>query len=118
MMFCVAFAKARPLVLEPIMRVTVTVPGEFQGAVLASLNRRKGLVIDTDSGPAGSSSTDDTLVITADVPLNDMFGYSTELRSLTQGKGEFSMEYRTHMPVPSGLQADLIAQHLKAPKKD
>lgn len=94
------------------MRVTVNVPGEFQGSVLASLNRRKGVVIDTDSGNSGSS-TDDSLVITADVPLNDMFGYSTELRSLTQGKGEFSMEYRTHMPVPSGLQADLIAQHQK-----
>jgi elongation factor G len=103
-----AFAKARPLILEPIMRVTITVPAEFQGAVMATVNRRKGVIVDTDS------SQEDALVITADVPLNDMFGYSTELRSLTQGKGEFSMEYKSHQPVMGSVQAELVAAHHKA----
>lgn len=84
------------------MKVSITVPSEFQGAVMASVNRRKGVIVDTDT-------QDDTLVISADVPLNDMFGYSTELRSLTQGKGEFSMEYKTHQPVFANVQAELIA---------
>lgn len=102
-----AFAKAKPLILEPLMRVAVTVPVEFQGAVMASLNRRKGVIVDTET-------QEETLVIQADVPLNDMFGYSTELRSLTQGKGEFGMEYRTHQPVFGSVQADLVAEHAKS----
>ncbi len=101
-----AFAKARPLLLEPIMRVSITVPVEFQGSVMASVNRRRGLIVDTDA-------QEEILVILADVPLNDMFGYATELRSLTQGKGDFSMEYRTHQPVPTNIQADLIKKDEK-----
>lgn len=76
---------------------------------MASVNRRKGVISDTDT-------QEDILIITADVPLNDMFGYSTELRSLTQGKGEFSMEYKTHMPVPGNAQAELIADYQKSLK--
>ncbi|PJF16629.1 Elongation factor G mitochondrial, partial [Paramicrosporidium saccamoebae] len=89
-----AVAKAKPAILEPIMKVSITVPVEFQGAVMGTINKKKGLIVDTDT-------QDDFLVITADVPLNNMFGYSTELRSLTQGKGEFSMEYKTYAPVAS-----------------
>jgi len=74
---------------------------------MASVNRRKGVILDTDT-------QEDTLAISADVPLNEMFGYSTELRSLTQGKGEFSMEYRTHLPVTGGVQAELLLEHQKA----
>lgn len=74
---------------------------------MASVNRRKGVIVDTDT-------QEDILVITADVPLNDMFGYSTELRSLTQGKGEFSMEYKTHQPVFSPVQAELVAAYQAA----
>jgi elongation factor G len=102
-----AVAKAKPIILEPIMKVSITVPIEFQGVVMASVNRRKGVIADTDT-------QEDVLVISADVPLNDMFGYSTELRSLTQGKGEFSMEYKTHMPVPGNVQSELISEHLKS----
>lgn len=71
---------------------------------MGTINKRKGLIVDTET-------TEDTLTIVSDVPLNNMFGYSTELRSLTQGKGEFSMEYRTHAPVPSGTQQELVKAH-------
>lgn len=101
---------ARPIILEPVMKVSVTCPLEFQGAVMGNLNKRRAVILD-------SESQDDTLVMTADVPLNAMFGYSTELRSLTQGKGEFSMEYKTHQPVLPNIQAELIDQYKKAEKK-
>ncbi len=78
------FEKAKPVILEPIMKVEVVAPNEFQGGVFASINQRRGLII---------SSTEDNAMCTviADVPLSEMFGYSTVLRSLTQGKGEFTM---------------------------
>lgn len=101
-----AVAKAKPIILEPIMKVSVSVPIEFQGAVVGTINKRKGMIVDTDT-------QDDFLVITADVPLNNMFGYSTELRSITQGKGEFSMEYKTYAPVPSNTQQELVAAYQK-----
>ena len=101
-----AMSKAKPIILEPIMKVSISVPLEYQGVVLATINKRKGVIVDTDG-------QDDILVITAEVPLNNMFGYSTELRSLTQGKGEFSMEYKTYAPVPSSTQADLMAEYQK-----
>lgn len=101
-----AYDAARPVILEPIMKVVVTGPLEFQGAVMGSLNRRRAVIHD-------SETHEETLVLTADVPLNAMFGYSTELRSLTQGKGEFSMEYRTHRPVLPNIQAELVEQHAK-----
>lgn len=99
-----AMAKAKPIILEPIMKVSITVPIEYQGAVLGTINKRKGLIVDTDA-------QEETLVITADVPLNNMFGYSTELRSLTQGKGEFSMEYKTYAPLPSSTQTELVVEY-------
>jgi elongation factor G len=101
-----AVAKAKPVILEPIMKVSITVPVEFQGAVMGTVNRRKGVIVDTDT-------QDDFLSITADVPLNNMFGYSTELRSMTQGKGEFSMEYKTYAPVTGSSQQELVAEYQK-----
>ena len=115
-----AIARARPLLLEPIMKVTITVPSEFQGAVLGTVNKRKGVIVDTegDCESNGIASNDDgdpntTLTIVAEVALNNMFGYSTELRSATQGKGEFTMEYKTYAPVPSATQQELITEHQK-----
>eukprot|EP01119_Soliformovum_irregulare_P017970 TRINITY_DN5427_c0_g1_i1.p1 TRINITY_DN5427_c0_g1~~TRINITY_DN5427_c0_g1_i1.p1 ORF type:complete len:765 (-),score=282.29 TRINITY_DN5427_c0_g1_i1:138-2432(-) len=90
--FTDAFKEADPKVLEPIMKVEVLVPSEFQGTVLGSVNKRKGQIQLSETG-------EEYATIIADVPLNNMFGYSTELRSLTQGKGEFTMEYKMHQPV-------------------
>ena len=81
-----AFQNASPKLLEPIMKVDVTVPSEFQGTVIGNINRRKGTIND-------SSAEGDDVIISSMVPLSEMFGYSTELRSMTQGKGEFTMEY-------------------------
>jgi elongation factor G len=82
-----AFAKTKPVILEPIMTVEVVAPVEFQSAVIGSLNSRRGTIID-------SESREDEFTCVAEVALNDMFGYSNQIRGATQGKGEFSMEYK------------------------
>ncbi|OMJ07586.1 Elongation factor G, mitochondrial, partial [Smittium culicis] len=102
-----AVKNAKPQILEPIMKVDVTTPTEFQGNILGSLNRRNGVIID-------SEVQDDYSVVTAEVSLNKMFGYSSELRSITQGKGEFSMDYLRHSPVLSSIQEEMIKEYLKA----
>src|SRR5262249_54171931 len=77
-----AYAGAKPTILEPIMKVEIDVPTEFQGAVVGQVNQRRGVILETLGG--------DTVTVTAEVPLNAMFGYSTDLRSATQGKGTFT----------------------------
>jgi elongation factor G len=76
-----AFQKAKPVILEPIMAVEVVAPVEFQGTVIGALNQRRGTIVDTEV-------RDDEFTLTAEVALNDMFGYSSQLRGMTQGKGE------------------------------
>ena len=98
--------KASPSVLEPVMTVEIEIPSEFQGAVTASLSRRMGMIQSSDMNDDGSG-----LKIECQVPLANMFGYSTELRSLTQGKGEFSMEYFQHSPVPRNVQDELMEKY-------
>lgn len=85
------FGKARPVVLEPVMRVEVQAPGEFQGNVLGGIAKRRGII-------TNNTAQGEYVVVRAEVPLAQMFGYSTEIRSLTQGKGEFTMEYLQHRP--------------------
>lgn len=102
-----AFEKASPTVLEPVMGVEVSAPSEFQGTVMGDVNRRKGVI-------QSSEQEGDDVVIDADVPLNEMFGYSTALRSMTQGKGEFTMEYKAHQPVSGDVLAELTAQYRTA----
>lgn len=81
-------------------------PDEFQGNVVAGINKRKGLIQNTET-------SDGYAVISAEVPLANMFGYSTDLRSSTQGKGEFTMEYKMHAPVLKNVQDELIAEYAK-----
>lgn len=98
--------KAKPAILEPVMNVEVETPSEFQGTVVAGLNRRMGLIQASDMNEDGSG-----LRVDAEVPLANMFGYSTELRSQTQGKGEFTMEYKRHVPVPRNTQEELMKKY-------
>ncbi|XP_043288775.1 elongation factor G, mitochondrial [Venturia canescens] len=88
-------------ILEPIMAVEITGPEEFQGVVLGHLNRRKGII-------TGTEVMEGWFTVCAEVPLNEMFGYSGELRSSTQGKGEFSMEYARYSPCSRELQEEMV----------
>jgi elongation factor G len=99
--FRLCYTAARPVILEPVMLVELKVPTEFQGTVAGDINKRKGIIV-------GNDQEGDDSVITANVPLNNMFGYSTSLRSMTQGKGEFTMEYKEHSAVSNEVQAQLV----------
>ena len=102
-----AYGKASPKILEPIMRVSVESPSEFSGNILATLNQRRGIII-------GSHEDGGIATVEADVPLSDMFGYATVLRSSTQGKAEFTMEFSKYMPVPKSISDELIEKARKA----
>ena len=101
MAFRQAFEKAGAQILEPIMKVEVSSPTEFQGAVVGNLSQRRGSV-------QGTSEEQGYTTIVAEVPLSEMFGYATDLRSMTQGKAEFTMEFAKYSPVPRNIQDDLI----------
>lgn len=103
-----AVKQARPQILEPTMNLEVTSPTEFQGSIIGALNKRGGAIVSSDLNDDGS-----VVVVKAEVPLVQMFGYSTDLRSSTQGKGEFSMEYLQHSPVARDAQEKLIADFAK-----
>jgi elongation factor G len=104
-----AYERAKPTILEPIMRVEVQFPEEFQGAVLGQISQRRGSIISTEK-------LEGFVQAMAEVPLNDMFGYSTDLRSATQGKGEFTMEFAKYAEMPK-QQRDAMIADFKA-KKD
>ena len=104
MAFREGYAKAGAQILEPIMKVEVQTPEEFQGAVIGGLNQRRGVI-------SGSSTNEGFTTVDAEVPLSEMFGYSTDLRSATQGKAEFSMEFAKYAPVPRMEQEKLMAQY-------
>jgi elongation factor G len=98
-----AYQDAKPTILEPIMKVEVEAPVEFQGSVVGQINQRRGVILETVSG--------ETVTITAEVPLNTMFGYSTDLRSATQGKGNFTMEFAKYSTVPRQEQEEMIKKY-------
>lgn len=102
-----AFRAAKPQILEPVMKTTVTAPNEFQGNIVGLLNKRNAVIHDTDIGP-------DDFALAADCSLHAMFGFSSLLRAATQGKGEFSMEFSHYSPAPVPVQKDLIARAEKA----
>ena len=102
-----AYQRAKPVILEPMMKVTVEGPTEFQGAMVKTLMQRRGMI---------TGSVDDTGFsrIEADVPLSEMFAYSNIIRSSTQGKGEFSMEFSHYSRVPEEVSADLKLKYAEA----
>jgi len=99
-----AYLKAKPVILEPVMKVTVEGPSEFQGNIMSSINQRRGLIM---------SSAEDKLFTTveAEVPLAEMFGYATTLRSMSQGKAEFTMEFSRYSKVPESVEKDLKSKY-------
>jgi len=101
-----AFLATKPVLLEPIMKMEVEVPADFQGPVTGELNKRRGLIISTET--VGNSST-----IIAEVPLAETFGYSTDLRSMTQGQGVFTMEFSKYRPTPGNIQKEIIEERKK-----
>ena len=105
-----SYARAKPVVLEPIMKVVVETPSEFQGAVMGSLNQRRGMILGSqDEGPM--------CAIEAQIPLAEMFGYSTVLRSLTQGKAQFTMEFCSYKQVPQSIADELVKKASEAKQK-
>jgi elongation factor G len=95
------YPKAKPVVLEPIMKLETTVPEEYQGPATGQINQRRGVIV-------GTTSFEGSVVIEAEVPLSEMFGYSTDLRSATKGKGEFSMEFAKYSQTPRNVQEELV----------
>jgi len=104
-----AYLRAKPVIHEPIMKVVVETPAEFQGSVMGLLNQRRGMII-------GSQDEDVMCVIEAQVPLAEMFGFSTVLRSATQGKAQFTMEFALYRQVPQSI-AEKIALEAAQNKK-
>ncbi len=95
------YLKAKPVLMEPIMKVQVEGPTEFQGGIMGSINQRRGLI-------SGTAEEGMYTVVDAEVPLSEMFGYSTVLRSLTQGKAEFTMEFATYRHVPKAITEEIM----------
>lgn len=96
-----AFATAKPVILEPMMLLEVDTPSEFMGKIQSKLISRRGLIL-------GTETRDDYSIIRAEVPLSEMFGYSTELRSFSQGMATFSLEFAEYRPLPANLTSEII----------
>ncbi|QHG92435.1 elongation factor G [Coxiella endosymbiont of Amblyomma sculptum] len=99
-------ARANPILLEPVMKVEVVTPREYMGDIVGDLNRRRGVIQDTDDSPSGR-------VVGAAVPLAEMFGYATDLRSLSQGRATYTMEFLRYTAVPTNISAMIAKQQLK-----
>jgi len=105
-----AYQKAKPVILEPVMKVSVEGPPEFQGNILSTINQRRGMIVAT-------TEDNNTLRVDAEVPLSEMFGYSTVLRSNTQGKAEYTMEFAKYSKVPNSISEELIKEFEEKKKK-
>jgi elongation factor G len=106
------YPRARPIILEPVMRLEVEGPQEYQGALLKTVMQRRGNVIGTTEEEGGFCRVE------AEVPLAEMFGYATDLRSVTQGKAEFTMEFARYVPAPSEVQEELKKKYGTRVKAD
>ena len=100
------YEKAKPIILEPVMKVQIEGPIEFHGSMVATMMQRRGVV-------SGVQEESNYCQIDAEVPLSEMFGYATTLRSCTQGKAEFTMEFARYAPVPSSVQTEIIEDYQK-----
>jgi elongation factor G len=97
------FRKAKPVILEPIMKVEVVTPEDYMGDVIGDLNRRRGQIQGMEDTPAGKT-------VTAEVPLAEMFGYATSVRSMSQGRATFTMEFSKYMEVPANVAETIISK--------
>jgi len=105
------YASAKPAILEPIMKVAVEGPTEFQGAFVRTIMQRRGIIV-------GTTEQEGFVRVEADVPLAEMFGYSTDLRSSSQGKAEYTMEFSRYAPVPAEVSQELIKKYGTGTKED
>ncbi|MBP5444195.1 MAG: elongation factor G, partial [Treponema sp.] len=105
------YEKAKPVILEPIMKVQIAGPTEFQGNMFGLINQRRGVIID-------STDENNTSTVNAEVPLSEMFGFSTILRSSTQGKAEFTMEFEKYGRVPNNVAEELITAYKEKRKAE
>jgi elongation factor G len=94
-------SRANPVLLEPIMKVEVVMPEEYMGDVIGDLNRRRGVISGMEENPSGK-------VVNAMVPLAEMFGYATNVRSISQGRALFSMEFEKYAEVPNNITEEIM----------
>ncbi|MEX2606139.1 MAG: elongation factor G, partial [Kiritimatiellia bacterium] len=106
-----AIRKANPKILEPMMKVEVETPEEYQGSVIGDLSSRRGII-------GAMSSRSEVCVVNATVPLAEMFGYSTALRSMSAGKATYSMEFESFSPAPNNIAADVMKARAEKLKND
>ncbi|HET9393041.1 MAG TPA: elongation factor G [Candidatus Rubrimentiphilum sp.] len=95
---------AGPILLEPIMKVEVTTPKDYMGAITGDLNRRRGMILQTEEAPGGAQ------IIQANVPLSEMFGYATDMRSATQGRATYTMEFSHYEKAPKSIEEEIVAK--------
>jgi elongation factor G len=103
------FPRTRPVLLEPIMKLDIECPQHFQGTVTGDISSRRGLIV-------GSEMRENLAQIIAEVPLAETFGYATNLRSMTQGQGTFTMELLCYRRVPPSIQEEIVAKKKESPK--
>jgi elongation factor G len=106
MAFKDAMKKAAPVLMEPIMKVSITVPTEYLGDVMGDVNSRRGMIL-------GQEQRTGAVQIDSHIPLSNMFGYATDLRSKTQGRGQYAMEPSHYTPVPKSIADDIISSRTK-----
>jgi elongation factor G len=107
-----AIRGASPCLLEPIMKVEVTTPDEYQGPVIGDLSSRRGMIQGSDSDGSGE------VVINAEVPLSEMFGYSSDLRSMSTGKATYTMEFSRYSECPNNISEKVMAERKEKLAKD
>jgi elongation factor G len=105
-----AVKKAQPILLEPVMKVEVTTPEDYQGEIIGDLNRRRGRI-------QGMDSKSNVCIVTAFVPLETMFGYATDVRSLSKGRASYSMEPSHFEQVPAGILTRIVETSSRAPAR-